>query len=261
MTDAQFVQYTHTYGVAELRLDRPDQLNAMTPPMVEQIITALNRTTIDEARALLVTAAGRSFCAGRDIADARPGEEDGGQVLADIFNPMVEAVAALDIPTVAAVQGACLGTGLGLALACDVVIAADTAKLGSPFAKIGAVLDSGAHLAFVQRLGPAVSLDLIYSGRFLSGSEAAAAGLVSRAVPEDELDAVAHDYASGVAQGPSLAFAESKRLVREIGETSPTLHAVLEKEARAQSRASATEDYYEGFTAFLARRQPTFGGR
>lgn len=247
-------------GCAEIVLNRPAQLNAMTPEMVDQILDGVRAAREGGARALLVTAEGRGFCAGRDIAGAKPGEEDGGQVLAEIFNPMVQAVADLTIPTVAAVQGACLGTGLGLALACDVVIAADNAKFGSPFGKIGAVLDSGAHLAFVDRLGPAVTMDLIYSGRFLSGAEAAAAGLVSRAVPADELQSTARELARAVAQGPGKAFAESKAIVRRIGESSPSVAEVLELEAGAQSRASRTKDYVEGFTAFLERRQPTFTG-
>jgi len=260
MTDQETVRFSLTDGAAELVLNRPGQLNAMTPEMVNEIIAAVDRAAAGGARVLLVSAAGRGFSAGRDIAGAQPGTEDGGQVLADIFNPMVRKVADLPFPTIAAVQGACLGTGLGLALACDVVLAADTAKFGSPFAKIGAVLDSGAHKAFVDRLGPAVALDLIYSGRFLSGAEAAAAGLVSRVVPADELTQVALDYARNLAKGPALAFAESKRLVRQISDTGCSLDEVLDLETAAQSRSSHTRDYIEGFTAFLERREPTFRG-
>lgn len=260
MTDQEMVQIDIADGTAELVLNRPAQLNAMTPEMVAQIHAAIDRSSKEGARVLLVSAAGRGFSAGRDIAGAQPGTEDGGQVLAEIFNPLVQRVADVPFPTVAAVQGACLGTGLGLALACDVVIAADTAKFGSPFAKIGAVLDSGAHKAFVERLGPAVAFDLIYSGRFLTGAEAAAAGLVSRVVPAAELAETARAYARAIAKGPALAFAESKRLVREISDTSYTLARVLELEAAAQSRSSATRDYVEGFTAFLERREPTFIG-
>lgn len=260
MTDQDTVQFSLTGGAAELVLNRPAQLNAMTPEMVVQINTAVDRAVAESARVLLVSATGRGFSAGRDIAGAQPGTEDGGQVLAEIFNPMVQRVADLPFPTIAAVQGACLGTGLGLALACDVVLAADNAKFGSPFAKIGAVLDSGAHKAFVERLGPAVALDLIYSGRFLSGAEAAVAGLVSRVVAADQLADVAREYARMLAKGPALAFAESKRLVRRINDTGCSLAEVLDLEAAAQSRSSATHDYVEGFTAFLERREPTFRG-
>jgi 2-(1,2-epoxy-1,2-dihydrophenyl)acetyl-CoA isomerase len=260
MTDRDMVLFAITGGTAELVLNRPARLNAMTPDMVAQINAALDRAVAERARVLLVSAAGRGFSAGRDIAGAQPGTEDGGQVLADVFNPMVQKVADLPFPTVAAVQGACLGTGLGLALACDVVLAADTAKFGSPFAKIGAVLDSGAHKAFVDRLGPAVAFDLIYSGRLLSGAEAAAAGLVSRVVAADQLAEVATEYARALAKGPALAFAESKRLVRRLTDTGCSLTDVLDLEVAAQSRSSHTRDYVEGFTAFLERREPTFRG-
>lgn len=246
-------------GVAVITLNRPAALNAMTDLMVEQIIAGAHRAA-EEAKVLLVRAEGRGFCAGRDLGDSKPGEEDGGQVLAQVFNPMVLAVADLAIPTIAAVQGACLGTGLGLALACDVVLVADTAKIGSPFGKIGAVLDSGGHKAFVDRLGPAVALDLIYSGRFLSGVEAAAAGLVSRAVPAEELDGTAREYAAAVAAGPTISFQESKALVRALSDGGLSLAETLEREAGMQSRCSRTADYLEGFTAFLERRTPTFKG-
>jgi 2-(1,2-epoxy-1,2-dihydrophenyl)acetyl-CoA isomerase len=260
VSDEAVVRFGITEGCAELVLDRPAQLNAMTAQMVEQVLESVRQTREGGARVLLVTASGRAFSAGRDITGAAPGTEDGGQVLAEVFNPMVQAVSDLPIPTIAAVQGACLGTGLGLALACDVVLAAAGAKFGSPFGKIGAVLDSGAHKAFVERLGTARAMDLIYSGRFLSGTEAAAAGLVSRVVADDELADTARDYARQLARGPVLAFAESKRIVRQIADSPTALADVLDLEAKAQSRASRTRDYVEGFTAFLERREPTFVG-
>jgi 2-(1,2-epoxy-1,2-dihydrophenyl)acetyl-CoA isomerase len=247
-------------GAAQIVLDRPGQLNAMNEDMVRQLLSAIDEVESSSARALLFSATGRAFSAGRDIAGAQPGTEDGGQVLAEVFNPLVQRVADLAFPTVAAVQGACLGAGLGLALACDVMIVADNAKIGSPFARIGAVLDSGGHKAFVQRLGPARALDLIYSGRLISGQQAAEWGLASRSVPADELDAVARQYVYAVAAGPVLAFAESKRLVRQIADRPATLAEVLASEAQAQSRSSATRDYVEGFTAFLERREPRFAG-
>lgn len=260
MSTEPLVRFELAQGAATLTLARPAQLNAMTPEMVEQIVDSVDKAVSGGARVLLVLAEGRGFSAGRDITGAEPGTEDGGTVLAEVFNPMVQRVAEVPFPTVAAVQGACLGTGLGLALACDVVIAADDAKIGSPFGKIGAVLDSGAHKAFVDRLGPAVTLDLIYSGRFLSGAEAAAAGLVSRSLPAADLERSAREYAAALATGPVLAFTESKRLVRELSDSPVSLTRTLELEAAAQSRSSRTQDYVEGFTAFLERRQPTFRG-
>ena len=214
--------------------------------MVDQIIAGVEPRATGGARVLLVSAEGRGFSRGPRHRRRQPGEEDGGQVLAEIFNPMVQAVADLPFPTIAAVQGACLGTGLGLALACDVVIAADNAKFGSPFAKIGAVLDSGAHLAFVTGSAPPCTMDLIYSGRFLSGAEAAAAGLVvaggarRRAADDGPRDGPL----GGPRPGHGVRRVEG--LVRRIGDAPVTLSEVLELEAGAQSRSSQTKDYSRG---------------
>ena len=174
-------------GVAELVLNRPDKLNAMNGAMVRELADSLDAVESGGARALLVRGEGRAFCSGRDLAGADPLHEDGEAILRDVFNPLIERMAGLAVPTIAAVHGACLGTGLGLALACDIVYAADDARIGSPFARIGAVLDSGAHAAFVSRMGPHRALELIYTGRLLSGREAAEWGLVNRSVAGGDL--------------------------------------------------------------------------
>ena len=249
---------------AELVLSRPDKLNAMNAALVEDLNAHLDAAEAmaqeSTLRCLLARGEGRAFCAGRDLAEAQPGE-DAARVLRETFNPLMLRLADLTVPTIAAVQGACLGTGLGLAVACDVLIASNDAKLGSPFARIGAVLDSGAHLAFVQRVGSHRALELIFTGRLLSGEEAAAWGLVSSAVPPDQLLDRARSLAQQIASGPTAAFRESKRLVRRIQEVSLSLAGVLAAEAEAQGRASHTEDYAEGITAFQQKRTPTFKGR
>lgn len=259
-TDGSAVRLTFEEQLAHVTLDRPKQLNAMTEEMTAELRHALRQAESASCRALLITAEGRAFSAGRDIAQVQPGTEDGGEVLSRVFNPLIRQVADMPVPTIAAVQGACLGVGLGLALACDVVFVADDAKVGSPFAKIGAVLDSGAHQAFMTRLGSARALYLIYSGLLISGKEASDWGLVSRSVPPADLQAEAHAFAAAVANGPTAAFVESKRLVRQITERDMSLADVLDAEAAAQSRASRTRDYVEGFTAFLDRRAPAFTG-
>jgi len=246
--------------VAEVALNRPDKLNAVNEAMAAELIEVLDEATRGGCRALVLRGEGRGFCAGRDLSESDPGNEDAEAILRDIFNPVFERLAGLPAPTFAAVHGPALGVGLGLALACDVVYVADNAKVGSPFANIGAVLDSGGHRYLVERLGPHRALELIYTGELVSGTEAARLGLVNRSFPPDELLDSTRAVASKVAAGPTAAFVASKHLVREISDRAMSLEAVLAAEARAQGDASRTADYAEGIGAFVAKRAPTFVG-
>jgi 2-(1,2-epoxy-1,2-dihydrophenyl)acetyl-CoA isomerase len=255
------VRLTVDDGVAELVLDRPDKMNAMSVAMVRELMDSLDAAETGGARALLVRGEGRAFCSGRDLSEADPLHEDGEAILRDLLNPLMTRMAGVAVPTIAAVHGACLGTGLGLALACDLVYAADDARIGSPFARIGAVLDSGAHAAFVSRVGPHRALELVYTGRLLSGREAAQWGLVNRSVAGADLVRRTRELARAIANGPTAAFLESKRIVRMIQDGSPSLADLLAAEAAAQGRASRTHDYQDGISAFQEKRRPAFTGR
>ena len=255
------VRLTLEDGVAELVLDRPEKMNAMNGAMVRALADSLDAAEAGGARALLVRGEGRAFCSGRDLADADPLHEDGEAILRDVFNPLMTRIAGLAVPTIAAVHGACLGTGLGLALACDIAYAADDARIGSPFARIGAVLDSGAHAAFVARVGPHRALELVYTGRLLSGREAAEWGLINRSVAGADLVRRTREMARAIAHGPTAAFLESKRIVRLIQDGSPSIADLLAAEAAAQGRASRSHDYQDGIAAFQEKRKPAFTGR
>jgi 2-(1,2-epoxy-1,2-dihydrophenyl)acetyl-CoA isomerase len=248
-------------ALAEVALNRPDKLNAMREVDVREIIVALDRAEQQQVRALLMRGEGAGFCAGRDLSEADPGNEDGEKILETVVNPVIRRIATFPAPTFASVHGPCLGLGLGLALACDVVYIADDAKIGSPFARIGAVLDSGGHSFFVSRLGTHRALELIYSGKLLSGAEAAAIGLVNQSFSPDAVLDRTRKFAAQVASGPTAAFMESKRLVRRIDEEGLGLFAVLKHEAISQGVAARTEDYKEGIGAFVQKRAPKFSGR
>lgn len=248
-------------GVAEVVLDRPQKLNAVDEEMAGELHRALDEAERGGARALVLRGEGRGFCAGRDLGDAKPGEEDAEVILAELFNPLILRVARFPAPTFAAVHGAALGVGLGLALACDVVHAAEDARLGSPFVRIGAVLDSGGHHHLLRRLGSHRALELIYTGRLLSGAEAAAWGLVNAAVPADALLDTVRAMATAVATGPTAALRSSKELLGRIDREGLDFEGVLAAEAAAQGAASRTQDYGEGMTAFLQKRKPNFTGR
>ncbi|MPY93743.1 MAG: enoyl-CoA hydratase/isomerase family protein [Acidimicrobiia bacterium] len=255
------VQLVLDGAVAEVVLNRPDKLNALDDEMLGTLGTRLDEAEAAGARAIVLRGEGRGFSAGRDLGAMDAEHEDSAAWLAEHVSPLVLRIADLPLPTFAAVHGPCLGIGLGLALACDVVVAAEDARIGSPFASIGAVLDSGGHWFFVERLGPQRALDLIYTARLMSGTEAAASGLVTRAIPGDDLLGSVRETARAVAAGPTRAFALSKAIVRRIGEERLNLGQVLALEAHAQGAASATADYQEGMAAFKEKRAPTFGGR
>ena len=259
-SDQPTVLLTIDGGVAELVLNRPEKMNAMNATMVRELMESLDTVESGGARAFLVRGEGRAFCSGRDLADADPLHEDGEAILRDLFNPLMARLAGLAVPSIAAVHGACMGTGLGFALACDLIYAADDARIGSPFARIGAVLDSGAHAAFVARLGAHRALELIYTGRLLSGREAADWGLVNRSVAGADLVRRTRELAATIARGPTAAFLESKRMVRRISDEAMSLTDVLAAEAAAQGRASRTHDYQDGIAAFQEKRKPSFTG-
>jgi enoyl-CoA hydratase/carnithine racemase len=248
-------------GVAEIVLNRPAKMNAFDDPMVAEMNSRLAAAAKAGVRALLIRGEGPVFSAGRDLAGAEPGKEDAEAILKSVFNPVIQTIADFPAPTFASVHGPCLGVGLGIALACDVVYVADDAKIGSPFARIGAVLDSGCHLFLVERLGSPLALELIYTTRFLSGTEAAQLGLVNRAFPLGSLVAETRKLAGQVAQGPTIAFIESRRIVRRIRDEKLGLPEVLAAEAKAQGVAGRTADYREGITAFQEKRTPKFVGK
>ncbi len=245
-------------GYATLTLNRPDVMNSLDTDAVEQMHAGLD--DCDGARVVVIRGAGRGFSAGRDLSSAQPLEEDARAILGELFNPLIARIRTLPMPTIAAVQGPALGVGFGIAMACDLVVAADKSRLGSPFANIGCVLDSGGHAALVQRIGPHRALELIYTSRLLDGTEAAAIGLINEVVASEELDARVEELAQRIANGPTAAFAASKRIVHAVADGTADFDAVLEAEAEAQGALAGGHDYVEGIGAFMEKRTPDFIG-
>jgi 2-(1,2-epoxy-1,2-dihydrophenyl)acetyl-CoA isomerase len=246
--------------VGEIVLNRPEKLNALDGPMTSALNQRLDEAEAATVRALLVRGEGRGFCAGRDLVAADPVNEDATAILETIFNPLIRRIATFPAPTFAAVHGACLGVGLGIALACDVVYVADDAKIGSPFANTGGVLDSGGHFFLASRLGSHRALELIYTGRLISGREAGSWGLVNRSVGRGSLVDVVREVATRVAAGPTSALLHSKRLIGRLDEERLGLDDVLAAESVAQGEASRSHDYQEGYRAFLEKRPAAFTG-
>lgn len=254
---SETIQVVRDGGFIEVVLNRPDKLNSVNEQMIRELNQVLDES--NGARALLLRGEGRAFCAGRDLAEADPANEDATAILRRDYTPLLMRLYEFPAPTIAAVQGACMGAGLGLAFACDLVIAAEDVQISSPFGRLGAVLDSGGHYHFLNLLGRRLALELIYSGRRLNGSEALQRGLVNRVVPADELAETACKLARDLANGPTAAFRISKRVLTEAQGASYA--QVLDAEALAQGEASRTADYQDGMRAFKEKRAPVFKGR
>ncbi len=254
------IRLTIADGVAEIVLDAPDKLNSLDPAAVAELSAAYDEAAAAGVRALLLRGEGRAFCAGRDISGVDPREDDVIGYLEGRIEPLMKKMSEFPAPTFAIAHGACLGVGLGLLIASDVVYVAESAKIGSPFANLGATLDSGGHALFFERLGAHRTLDLIYTGRLMSGAEAVASGLFSQVFPDDEVLAAGQQAAARAAQGATQAFLASKRLVADLRDQRIGLWASMSDENRAQAALCDTSDYREGFAAFQEKRRPNFTG-
>jgi len=247
--------------VAHITLNAPSKLNALDEQALHGLDAAYDEAERAGVRALVLRGEGRAFCAGRDISGVDPRDDDVMGYLGGIVTPLLRRMSEFPAPTFAVAHGACLGVGLGLLIATDVVYVAESAKIGSPFAALGATLDSGGHALFLDRLGAHRTLELIYTGRLMSGAEAVTAGLFSRAFPDDEVVQATQDAAAAAARGATKAFLASKELVRRIRDERLALWDAVDIENAAQAALCDTDDYREGFAAFQQKRKPEFHGR
>jgi 2-(1,2-epoxy-1,2-dihydrophenyl)acetyl-CoA isomerase len=246
-------------SIAEIVLDDPSKLNALDEKAIGELSAAFTDAETAGVRALLLRGEGRAFCAGRDISNVDPATDDARGYLDEVVTPLLHQIADFPAPTFAMATGACLGVGLGLLVATDVVYVADNARIGSPFANLGATLDSGGHALFFERLGAHRTLDLIYTGELMSGTEAVALGLFSRVVPADELLEFTLARVRKAASGATIAYLASKQLVRRLRDDRVGLWESLAEENIAQGDLCLTDDYREGFAAFQEKRSPVFG--
>lgn len=251
-------------GVATLTLNRPDRLNSFTTEMHREVRAALDAVQSDAAvRCLLITGAGRGFCAGQDLSDraVAPGEvlPDIGESLEKYYNPLVRTLRALPFPVLCAVNGVAAGAGANLALACDIVLAARSASFIQAFCKIGLLPDSGGTWTLPRLVGPARAMALALLGDTVRAEQAADWGMIWKVVDDAALMDEAQALARHFATAPTAGLAMIKQAINAAATNS--LDQQLDLERDLQRQAGRTADYREGVAAFMAKRAPRFEGR
>ncbi|MBD8564480.1 2-(1,2-epoxy-1,2-dihydrophenyl)acetyl-CoA isomerase [Oxalobacteraceae sp. CFBP 8763] len=257
------IQFKTEGGVAVLTLNRPDRLNSFTRAMHLEVRDALARVQADQSvRVLVLTGAGRGFCAGQDLADRAvdPGAPsvDLGASVEEFYAPLVLTLKNLPMPVICAVNGVAAGAGANLALACDIVLAAQSASFIEAFSKLGLIPDTGGTWHLPRLIGPARAMGLAMLGEKLSAEKAEAWGLIWRCVPDDVLMDEALAMAKHFAAAPTKGLAFTKHAFQ--ASYANTLAQQLQLEADMMRELGNSHDYREGVTAFLAKRAPQFKG-
>lgn len=251
-------------SVATVVLNRPGAHNALNRGLKDGLLRALNEVADDSAvRAVVLTGEGKSFCVGQDLSEHAEALERGAFSAFDTviqhYTPIVTALATMPKPVIAAVNGTCVGAGLGFALACDLRVLASEATLLTAFTSIGLTCDSGLSMTLARAVGDARARELILLDRSFSAQEAVSWGITGDVMEAGQVRGHAQKLAATLAAGPTRAYAEAKTAVSEAW--TMTLADALDAEAAAQARAGATRDHAAAVQAFLAKERPEFEGR
>jgi 2-(1,2-epoxy-1,2-dihydrophenyl)acetyl-CoA isomerase len=254
------IDFSSAGGIARLILNRPDRLNSFTVEMHEEVADALAR--LEGARVLILTGAGRGFCAGQDLNDrpVAPGQSvDLGESVEKRYNPLIRTLTSLPFPVIARVNGVAAGAGANIALACDIVIAGRSAKFIQSFASIGLIPDSGGTWVLPRLVGQARALGLALTAEPLPAEKAEQWGLIWKAVDDDRLDSEVDALAARFAEAPTRGLARIKKMIRESWGHS--LDEELDLQRDSMRELGYGGDYREGVAAFMEKRKPNFTGK
>lgn len=253
------VRYALDHDVALVTLDRPERFNAINAELSATFVEMVRRAEA-EARALVLTGAGKAFCSGADLSGFVEEYDGGGPDLAthldEEFHPMVHAIGGSAVPVVAAVNGVAAGAGMGLALGCDIRVMAESSYLTSSFTAIGLVPDSGTTWLLPHHAGTSIALEMALTNRRMAASEALQRGLCVEVTPDDSVVDKAIEHAEKLADMPTDALVSTRRLI--LGSQTLTFSEGLEAEKREQGRLGKTPEHREGVMAFLEKRRPDF---
>lgn len=252
------IRYETAEGLAVITLDRPEVMNALNTAMRHELTAALHRARA-EARAIVLTGSGRAFCSGQDLGDGASEGLNLEAVLREEYEPLLQAIYTSPLPVLAAVNGAAAGAGANLALAADVVIAAQSAAFMQAFTRIGLMPDAGGTWWLPRQVGMARAMGMALFAEKIGAEEAARMGLIWEAVPDVDFEHHWRARAAHLARGPSAAFGAVKKAFH-AGLSNP-LSAQLALEARLQGELGRSDDFREGVQAFLEKRPPHFTGR
>jgi 2-(1,2-epoxy-1,2-dihydrophenyl)acetyl-CoA isomerase len=258
--DYETIEVASANGIARITLNRPDRLNSFTRAMHAELRDAL--ANLGDARVVILTGAGRAFCAGQDLNDraVAPGEAvDLGETVEESWNPLIRTLAALPQPVIAKVNGVAAGAGANIALACDIVVAASTARFIQSFSALGLIPDSGGSWHLPRLVGQARALGLALTGEPLEAQQAADWGLIWKCVGGEWLDSEVDTLAAKLAALPPLGLAAIKQIVRTSW--SRSLDEELDLQRDEMRRLGFTDDYREGVAAFLEKRPAKFKGK